>query len=126
MTWNFHRYYSDSTDGLISKLKLADDQTKMLKGLRARVRTRTKDVFEEAKELAKASIKTLSLESLTAQFANTRLKHLDKKAQTEAAQLIKNMDEETRNALLSLTPRFWTQGSFQYNTLNLPDRKSVV
>lgn len=120
MTWNFHRYYSDSTDGLISKLKLADDQTKMLKGLRARVRTRTKDVFEEAKELAKASIKTLSLESLTAQFANTRLKHLDEKAQAEVAQLIKNMDEETRNAFTSLTPRFWTQGSFQYNTLNLP------
>lgn len=120
MTWNFHRYYADSTDGLISKLKLADDQTKMLKGLRARVRTRTKEVFEEAKELAKASSITLSLESLTAQFANTRLKHLDEKAQAEVAQLIKNMDEETRNAFLSLTPRFWTQGSFQYNTLNRP------
>ena len=120
MTWNFHRYYSDSTDGLISKLKLADDQTRMLKGLRARVRTRTKEVFEEAKELAKASSTTLSLESLTVQFANTRLKHLDEKAQAEVAQLIKNMDEEARNAFLSLTPRFWTQGSFQYNTLNRP------
>ncbi len=26
MTWNFHRYYTDSTDGLISKLKLANDR----------------------------------------------------------------------------------------------------
>ena len=120
MTWSFHRYYTDSTDGLISKLKLADGQAKMLKDLRGRVRNRTKEVFEEAKELAKASNTTLSLESLTAQFANTRLKHLDEKAQAEVAQLIKNMNEETRNAFLSLTPRFWTQGSFQYNTLNRP------
>lgn len=96
MTWSFHRYYIDSTDGLISKLKLADGQAKMLKDLRGRVRNRTKEVFEEAKELAKASNTTLSLESLTAKFANTRLKHLDEKAQAEVAQLIKNMNEETR------------------------------
>lgn len=120
MIWNFHRYYTDSTDGLISKLKLADDQTKMLKGLRDRVRTRTKEVFEEAKELAKASSAALPLESLTAKFANTRLKHLDDNAQAEVAMLIRNMDEENRNVFLSLTPRFWTQGSFQYNTLNSP------
>lgn len=120
MTWNFHRYYNDSADGLISKLKLASEQVAMLKDLRNRVRTRTKEVFEEAKELAKASNAVLSLESLTARVSNTRLKHLDPQAQAEVAMLIKNMDEDARNAFLSLNPRFWTQGSFQYDTLNNP------
>lgn len=120
MTWNFHRYYTDSTDGLISKLKLADEQVEVLKELRKRVRTRTKEVFAEAKELAKASNTMLSMESFTARVANTRLKHLSPQAQAEVALLIKNMEEATRQAFLALTPRFWTQGSFQYDTLNNP------
>lgn len=120
MTWNFHRYYNDSTDGLISKLKLASEQVAMLKGLRNRVRIRTKEVFEEAKELAKASNAVLSLESMTARVSNTRLKHLDPQAQAEVALLIRDMDESARKAFLSLNPRFWTQGSFQYDTLNNP------
>lgn len=120
MTWNFHRYYADSTEGLISKLKLADDRIGVLKELRKRVRTRTKEVFAEAKELAKASNTTLSMESFTARVANTRLKHLSPEAQAEVALLIKNMDKDARQAFLSLTPRFWTQGSFQYDTLNNP------
>ena len=30
MTWNFHRYYNDSTDGLISKLRLAEPRVATL------------------------------------------------------------------------------------------------
>lgn len=120
MTWNFHRYYNDSADGLISKLKLADSQVVMLKALRQRVRTRTKEVFEEVKELTRTSNATLSLESITQRVANSRLKHLSPEAQAEVAHLIKNMDENARKELLTLTPRFWTQGSFQYDTLNNP------
>lgn len=120
MTWNFHRYYTDSTDGLISKLKLANDRVEVLKELRKRVRTRTKEVFAEARDLAKASNTMLSMESFTARVANTRLKHLSPQAQAEVALLIKNMDETARQAFLTLTPRFWTQGSFQYDTLNNP------
>lgn len=120
MTWNFHRYYNDSADGLIGKLKLADTQVVTLKALRQRVRTRTKEVFEEVKELARTSNVTLSLESITQRVANSRLKHLSPEAQAEVAKLIKNMDESARKELLTLTPRFWTQGSFQYDTLNNP------
>lgn len=120
MTWNFHRYYNDSTDGLISKLRLPESRVATLKGLRKLIRNRTKEVFNEARELAKASNKTISLDSLTTQVASTRLKHLSPQAQAEAARLLRDMDDEARNAFLSLTPRFWTQGSFQYNTLNNP------
>lgn len=120
MTWNFHRYYNDSADGLISKLKLAESQVVILKALRQRIRTRTKEVFEEVKELTRTSNATLSLESFTQRVANSRLKHLSPEAQAEVAKLIKNMDESARQELLTLTPRFWTQGSFQYDTLNNP------
>lgn len=120
MTWNFHRYYSDSTDGLISKLRLAKERIEMLKALREKVRIRTKEVFAEAKELAKTSNASLSLESFTARVASTRLKHLSPAAQVEVAQLIRGMEEDARRAFLSLNPRFWTQGSFQYDTLNNP------
>lgn len=120
MTWNFHRYYSDSTDGLISKLRLAKERIKMLKALREKVRIRTKEVFAEAKELAKTSNASLSLESFKVRVASTRLKHLSPAAQAEVAQLIRGMEEDARKAFLSLNPRFWTQGSFQYDTLNNP------
>ncbi|MFN4235887.1 MAG: CBASS cGAMP synthase [Vogesella sp.] len=120
MAWNFHRYFNDRSDGLISKLKLDDDRVKILKALRQSVRTRTKEVFEEAKKLVEVSNVTLSLENFTEQVANTKLKHLSRQAQAEVALLIKNMDESARQAFLNLTPRFWTQGSFQYDTLNNP------
>lgn len=120
MTWNFHRYYSDSADGLISKLRLAEPRVVKLKGLRDLVRIRTKEVFSEAKELVKTFNATISLESITAQVANTRLKYLSPQAQAEAARLLKDMDDGARRAFLALTPRFWTQGSFQYDTLNNP------
>ena len=120
MSWNFHRYYSDSTDGLISKLKLADERIATLKRLRKQVRIRTKVVFEEAKQLAKASNPASSFESMKLQVENSRLKHLSPQDQVEVAVLIKDMDPDARKAFLSLTPRFWTQGSFQYDTLNNP------
>ena len=92
----------------------------MLKDLRKRVRIRTKAVFEEAKQLAKESNPTLPLESMKQRVENTRLKHLSQHDQIEVALLIKDMAQDARKAFLSLTPRFWTQGSFQYDTLNSP------
>ncbi|WP_426428103.1 CBASS cGAMP synthase [Pseudomonas palmensis] len=120
MSWNFHRYYNDSTDGLIGKLRLAEPRVAKLKGLRDLVRNRTKDVFNEAKEVVKTFSASTSLESITARVANTRLKYLSPQAQAEAAKLLRDMDDEARKAFLALTPRFWTQGSFQYDTLNYP------
>lgn len=120
MTWNFHRYYNDSTDGLIGKLKLAKPRVVELRALRDRVRSRTKEVFNEAKELVKTTNVSISLESISARVANTRLKYLSPQAQAEAARLLRDMDDEARKAFLALTPRFWTQGSFQYDTLNNP------
>jgi hypothetical protein len=119
--YSFHNYYANNNDGLISKLQLKEDRIKLLKELRKCVRTRTKEVFEEAKKLAKdKSSTTLSIQSLKAEIATTRLRYLSPSAQEEIVLLIASMDQQTRAAFLSLTPRFWTQGSFQYNTLNTP------
>lgn len=120
MSWNFHQYYNDSTDGLIGKLRLAEPRVAKLKGLRELVRDRTRDVFNEAKEVVRTSSANISLESITARVANTRLKYLSPQAQAEAAKLLRDMDDDAREAFLALTPRFWTQGSFQYDTLNYP------
>lgn len=120
MNWNFHNYYNDSADGLISKLKLKNSQIVALKALRQRVRTRTKEVFEEVKELTRTTNTALPLESFTYRVSNSRLRHLSLQSQIEVAKLLKSMDERSRKELLTLTPRFWTQGSFQYDTLNNP------
>lgn len=123
MEWNFHSYYSNQTDGLISKLKLGNEQLNALKKLRKAVRIRIREVFDEAKVLARRNdLATVTLESFKAEVARTRLKHLPPEAQEEAAILIKNMDATARTAFLALAPRFRTQGSFQYDTLNTPYR----
>lgn len=121
MSWNFHRYYTHTSDGLISKLKLSSEQTETLKALRKCIRNRTKSVFEEAKSLVSEASNTSVLnENMKAKVARTRLGHLSPEAQDELILLISNMSTQAREAFLALTPRFWTQGSFQYDTLNLP------
>jgi len=121
MTWNFHNYYANRTEGLIGQLILSDTQRASLIALRKRVRDRTRDIFEEAKTLAKeANAGSLTTESVQVKLADTGLRYLTPSAQKEVAQLIVHMDDDARHAFLSLTPRFWTQGSFQYNTLNRP------
>lgn len=121
MSWNFHRYYTHTSDGLISKLKLSIEQTETLKALRKRIRNRTKAVFEEAKSLVSEASNTSVLnESMKAKVARTQLAHLSPEAQDELILLISNMSAQARESFLALTPRFWTQGSFQYDTLNLP------
>lgn len=54
MTWNFHQYYTNRNDGLMGKLVLTDEEKNNLKALRKIIRLRTRDVFEEAKGIAKA------------------------------------------------------------------------
>lgn len=54
MAWNFHQYYTNRNDGLMGKLVLTDEEKNNLKALRKIIRLRTRDVFEEAKGIAKA------------------------------------------------------------------------
>ncbi|WP_076012102.1 CBASS cGAMP synthase [Alteromonas abrolhosensis] len=123
MTWNFHGYYTNRSEGLISKLTLKSAQSEALKSLRKCVRVRIKEVFEEAKELVRASYNSsLNFEELKAKVQNTKIKYLNSEAQSEVIQLLQGMDEVTRQEFVGLTPRFWTQGSFQYETLNNPHK----
>lgn len=124
MTWNFHNYYSSSGDGLVAKLKLSDNQHRGLIELREKVRVRIKDVFEEAKSIVKnLELTSLSVFEVRQKLLSTRFRYLTPEALQKVAELISNMDEKQRRAFQKLSPRFWTQGSFAYDTLNLPYQK---
>jgi hypothetical protein len=121
MTWNFHQYYTNKTDGLIGKLRLSEKEVAKLVALRQKVRWRIRTVFEEAKKIAKLSSKqNLNQELILRELAQTELRHLSFDAQEEVARLIYQMDDEAREEFSQLSPRFWTQGSFKYDTLNRP------
>lgn len=121
MTWNFHQYYTNRTEGLIGQLILSDQEKEKLKALRQKVRLRTRDVFEEAKAIA-ADVKRngVVFESVKSKLSHTKLRYLSEEDQQQVAKLIFDMDDDAREEFLKLVPRFWTQGSFQYNTLNRP------
>lgn len=121
MTWNFHQYYTNRNDGLMGKLVLTNEEKNNLKTLRKIIRLRTRDVFEEAKGIAKAVRKSvLTFETIQEKVSKTKIKYLSDSDQREVAKLIYEMDDDARDEFLGLTPRFWTQGSFQYDTLNRP------
>ncbi|HAS6180493.1 TPA: hypothetical protein I7147_16630 [Vibrio vulnificus] len=121
MAWNFHQYYTNRNDGLMGKLVLTDEEKNNLKALRKIIRLRTRDVFEEAKGIAKAVKKSvLTFEIIQEKVSKTKIQHLSESDQREVAKLIHEMDDDARDEFLGLTPRFWTQGSFQYDTLNRP------
>jgi len=121
MRWDFNNYYSHHVDGLISKLKLVKAESEKLKALRQQVRERTRDVFAEARAVADDVRKfTMTLESVKSKLGQTKVRYLSDYDQTKVAQLIFDMDDEARNDFIKLQPRFWTQGSFQYDTLNKP------
>ena len=51
---------------------------------------------------------------------STFIRHLSPEEQNTVAELINEMDLETLREFIQLKPRFMTQGSFQYKTLNKP------
>ncbi|PEN23582.1 CBASS cGAMP synthase [Klebsiella grimontii] len=121
MSWDFNNYYSHNTDGLISKLKLAKTESDKLKALRQKVRERTRDVFKEAREVATDVRKqTLTLESVRLKLEQTNVRYLSPSDRADLARLIFEMEDEARDDFIKFQPRFWTQGSFQYDTLNRP------
>lgn len=121
MNWDFNNYYSHNTDGLISKLKLAKTESDKLKALRQKVRERTRDVFKEAREVATDVRKqTLTLESVRLKLEQTNVRYLSPSDRADLARLIFEMEDEARDDFIKFQPRFWTQGSFQYDTLNRP------
>ncbi|MBS7815102.1 hypothetical protein J7560_06695 [Wohlfahrtiimonas chitiniclastica] len=120
MTWNFHSYYTNKEAGLISQLVLSDSDKKMLKDLRQIVRERTRDVFKEAKQLVKLSKNHLLVESFRAEFKGTKFKHLELEDQKKLSELMWQLSDDLKDEFMKLNPRFWTQGSFMYDTLNRP------
>ncbi|HCV66885.1 MAG TPA: hypothetical protein DGZ94_16655 [Serratia sp.] len=121
MRWDFNNYYNHNVDGLISKLKLDRTEFDKLKALRQQVRERTRDVFKEAQMVATDVRRyTLTLEGVKLKLEQTNIRYLSVTDRAAVARLIFEMDDEARDDFIKLQPRFWTQGSFQYDTLNRP------
>lgn len=121
MHWDFNNYYSHSVDGLISKLKLGKAESDKLRALRQKVRERTRDVFKEAREVATdVRRQALTLENVRIKLEKTNVRYLSPADRADLARLIFEMEDEARDDFIKFQPRFWTQGSFQYDTLNRP------
>ncbi|KQE54593.1 MULTISPECIES: CBASS cGAMP synthase [Acinetobacter] len=120
MTWNFHSYYTNRDTGLIGQLILSDGEKESLKALRQIVRERTRDVFDEAKQLVNSSKHYYTALSFRAEFVGTNFKYLSPDDQKILSELIMDLSEDLKTEFLKLSPRFWTQGSFMYDTLNRP------
>lgn len=120
MTWNFHSYYTNRDTGLIGQLILDDYEKDALKALRQIVRERTRDVFDEAKQLVKSSKQHYSALSFRAEFVGTHFKYLSADDQKTLSELIMDLSDDLKAEFMKLNPRFWTQGSFMYDTLNRP------
>lgn len=121
MNWNLHHYYTNRTNGLMGKLLLNEGENEKLLYLRNTIRKRITNVFEEvgaiAKEQAAFRQKT---DYLYIRLLNTKLRYVTDQKIIEASSLLSQMDNETLKELSVLKPRFWTQGSFKYKTLNRP------
>ena len=124
MTWSFHSYYTNRDTGLIGKLILAEHEKEGLKSLRQIVRERIRDVFDEAKQLVKTSKQFDSALQFRAEFKNTHFKYLSVDDQRKLSELIMELSPDLKVEFMKINPRFWTQGSFMYDTLNRPYKPS--
>ncbi|CAH7449757.1 Cyclic GMP-AMP synthase [Vibrio chagasii] len=121
MNWNLHHYYTNRKDGLIGKLLLSNEEEERLVGLRNDIRKRITKVFEEIASIAREqAIVRQNKDFILSRLHNTRLRYLNHTETSEVSWLLSQMDKETLKELSSLKPRFWTQGSFKYKTLNRP------
>lgn len=123
--WNLHHYLSDPRKGLLSKLELTNSQTWFLKSLRKQTRVRIRDVFLEVQEVF-SDAKRLSPDEHTQISLRQQIKamrsfnHICDDMLSTLVKLASNLDDEQRRAFLKIKPKFRTQGSFQYETLNVP------
>ena len=122
MTWNFHSYYTNRESGLLGQIILSDGEKESLKALRQIVRVRIRDTFNEAKQLVKLSKNYLLADSLLTEFVDTKFKYLKPEDQKILAELMIGLSDILKAEFMKLNPRFWTQGSFAYDTLNRPYR----
>ncbi|MDO3382397.1 CBASS cGAMP synthase [Gilvimarinus algae] len=121
MTWDFHNFFNNRKDGLVSKLLLSEAQKNELKKLRGIVRRRTKEIFEEAQSISREIGKnSLSLEMVEQKFNRTKIQYLSKAEKNRLAKLLLELSPDAKMEFDNLIPRFATQGSFQYDTLNRP------
>ena len=80
-------------------------------------------MFQEARQVATdARRQALTLESVRLKLEQTNVRYLSPAdRETHRARLIFEMAKDAaRDDFIKFQPRFWTQGSFQYDTLNRP------
>ena len=123
--WDLHSFYTNQEAGLISHLRLSKEEEKKLKNLRQTVRLRITQVFQEAVRVAHETMKEeLTKKVITLRLSRTFVRYLSLEEQSLVAELISGMEAETLKEFINLKPRFMTQGSFKYKTLNRPLHQS--
>lgn len=120
MSWNFHSYFSNNTDGLLGKLVLSKEERKELIALREVVRIRITQVFSKVIKVTKNIDESSSIQRILRELQLKDLGNISPNELLSLARLILSMDDEAKEEFMSLIPRFWTQGSFKYGTLNRP------
>lgn len=123
--WNLHRYLGDNSEGLLSKLELSQNQDSYLRSIRKQARNRIREVFSEAQEIF-LKAKQLSPDENNQLYLRQQIKakrSFNYARDDMLAALVKlatNLDTEQRRVFLKIRPKFRTQGSFEYKTLNVP------
>ncbi|MCG9649842.1 hypothetical protein L1D24_14865 [Vibrio brasiliensis] len=123
--WSLHRYLGDSREGLLSKLELTKQQDDFLRSLRKKARARIREVFIEAQGVFRDA-KILSPDEHSQAYLRQKIKakrsfnHISDEMLSALVKLASNLDDEQRRAFLKITPKFRTQGSYEYQTLNVP------
>lgn len=124
MDWSIHHYFMDKKVGLLQTLALEDNQAKFLKEIRKTVRIRIKNVFDEVKRIVKDTGQlSLASEAIYFRVKATNAAALTDNQIQEISHLIFNLNESERSAFRTVSPKFWTQGSYQYKTINTPYQK---
>ncbi|MEI4920929.1 hypothetical protein Q8G81_35830, partial [Klebsiella pneumoniae] len=59
----------------------------------------------------------LTLESDRLKLEKTNVRYLSPEERADLARLIFEMEDEARDDFIKFQPRFWTQGSFQYDSV---------
>jgi hypothetical protein len=123
--WSLHQYLCDSRAGVLPALNLSSEQTQFLKQLRKQAREGIRDLFTEVQEISKESSRLTLGEELTTALKRQFLMKDSFKASNDQdlndlVDLFSRLEQSQVDSFLDINPKFWTQGSFTYKTLNAP------
>lgn len=126
--WSFDRYIADQKNGLLVGMSISETDRLFLQSLKEKVRQRIKQVFSETQKLLqkfdRAGENSTKNTLLKIALKQTSLKYLPDAETEQLVKIFIAMSDTAYNAFIAVpAPRFLTQGSFAYHTINKPYHK---